>query len=173
MKHFQIRKNAPYSGHFVEDQIEQRTQSNKKDEKSTTVVQSAFVLDVPLNQDGSPKVLPIDQFSGKRFLLNECGFPTNDIMAYEEAQNDALARTVLSRLNMQAQNRGDGLTLQQRFDRICPANWSSPAEYVRMSKRLAELQYADGVAAERAAAAAAAQQQQKQPEQNVVHTEPE
>lgn len=171
MKHFNIRSVSPYSAHMVEFQIEQST---KNGDKVQNAVQSAFALDVPLNPDGSPKVLPIDQFSGKRFLLNECGFPTNDIMAYEEAQNDALARTVLSRINMQAQNRGDGLTLQQRFDRICPANWSSPAEYVRMSKRLAELQFADGVAAERAAAArAVAEQQQVAPDTNVVTTEPE
>lgn len=171
MKHFKIKLVAPYVAHMLEYQIEQ---NNKKGDKVENTVQSAFALDIPLNDDGSPKVLPIDQFSGKRFLLNECGFPTNDIMAYEEAQNDALARTVLSRLNLQAQNRGDGLSLQQRFDRICPANWSSPAEYVRMSKRLAEMQYADGVAAERAAAAAAAaQQKQKAPDQNVVNVEAE
>lgn len=171
MKRFNIRSVAPYGAHMVEYQVEHST---KKGDKSDNIVESAFALDVPLNDDGSPNVLPIDQFSGKSFLLNECGFPTNDIMAYEEAQNDALARTVLSRLNMQAQNRGDGLSLQQRFDRICPANWSSPAEYVRMSKRLAEMQYADGVAAERAVAERAAAEQKQQPvKSNVVTTEPE
>lgn len=171
MKHFSIRLVAPYGVHMVEYQIEQ---NNMKGDKVENVVQSAFALDVPLNDDGSPKVLPIDQFSGKRFLLNECGFPTNDIMAYEEAQNDALARTVLSRINMQVQNRGDGLTLQQRFDRICPANWSSPAEYVRMSKRLAEMQYADGVAAERAAAEReSVLNQQQSVNSNVVSVDPE
>lgn len=99
--------------------------------------------------------LPVDQFSGKSFLLNSCGFPMNDIMIFEEAQSDSVARAALARIKqVNAGNPNDGLTLEQRFQRIVPANWSSPAEYVRASQTLARMNLAEVADRQRAAALA-------------------
>lgn len=96
----------------------------------------------PLRDTGEPNELPVDQFSGKRFFRNECGWPMNDIMAYEESQNDTVAAAVLRRVKVLPQDSGDHCeTLQERFDTIVPSNWSSPSEFVGISKRLAKIQY--------------------------------
>lgn len=100
-----------------------------------------IVRKVEKRETGAVNELPVDQFSGKRFFRNECGWPMNDIMAYEESQNDTIAQAVLRRINVMPQNVGDQCeTLQERFDTIVPSNWSSPAEYVGISKRLASYQ---------------------------------
>ena len=42
--------------------------------------------DIERFEDGTPKVVNIDQFSGQEFMVNANGFIMNDIMAFEEAQ---------------------------------------------------------------------------------------
>lgn len=107
------------------------------------------------SRNGLVQALPVDQFSGKSFLLNECGFPMNDIMIFEQAQSDSIARAALSRIKqVNTGNPNDGLTLEQRFQRIVPANWSSPAEYVRASQTLARMNIAEVADRQRAAALA-------------------
>lgn len=99
------------------------------------------VRKVAKRDTGAADELPVDQFSGKRFFRNDCGWPMNDIMAYEESQNDTIAQAVLRRINVMPSNLGDKCeSLQERFDTIVPSNWSSPAEYVGISKRLASYQ---------------------------------
>lgn len=96
-----------------------------------------------INSDGTVKQLPIDQFAGQPFMLNENGWIKNDIQAYEEAQSDSVARKILSRINVsQMDTKEDGLSLDDRLAEIIPSNYSSPAEFMRISRRLGELNYA-------------------------------
>lgn len=172
MKTYKLRSCDPCGAMF-------RTISkvvNEKDSKGKNVKKTVVrrVLNVPLNPDGSFKQLPIDQFNGKSFLRNACGWPMNDIMAYEETQNESIARAVLSRISMIKGDSGDGLTDQERFERIVPANYSSPAEFLSISEKFGRLSYAKAMAqqrevSERAAASAAA----KVDPSKSVHVEPE
>ena len=50
------------------------------------------------DEKGLLQPLNIDQFSGKRFMLNENGFPMNDIEAFESSQSDSVAQAVLQRI---------------------------------------------------------------------------
>ena len=50
------------------------------------------------DEKGLLQPLAIDQFSGKRFMLNENGFPMSDIEAFETSQSDSVARAVLQRI---------------------------------------------------------------------------
>ena len=43
-----------------------------------------------IDEKGLLQRLAIDQFSGKRFMLNENGFPMNDIEAFETSQDESL-----------------------------------------------------------------------------------
>lgn len=107
---------------------------------------------------GLPKeVCNIDQFSGRRFMLNASGFICNDIMAFEQAQSDSVARSVLQRINvLHPQPTHDpDLSPDEIFERIVPANYSSPTDYVRISKKIAQLDY------ERLQAIKAKQEKQK------------
>lgn len=113
-----------------------------KDSK-TKKVTVLLCRDFETFENGDVKKLNVDDFSGKRFFLNPSGFPMNDIMIFEQAQSDSVARAALARIREVGSRKDDGLTLQQRFDRITPSNWSSPAEYLRASETLARLDYAD------------------------------
>lgn len=129
-----------------------------------------------IDKEGRLQRLPIDQFSGKRFLLNANGFPMNDIEAFEQCQSDSVARAVLNRLNIvHSDNLPQNLTPQEMFDRIVPVNWSSPAEYIRASKMFAEKVYKQESARRCAAAAAAevAAQAAADKKVNTVHVDPE
>lgn len=96
-----------------------------------------------------PLVLPIDQFSGRPFNLNPQGFPMNDIMAYEHAQSDSYAESVLRRINVLHPDSVDqNLSPDEMFEQIVPSNWSSPAEYVRASKMVTERWFARHKAAD-------------------------
>lgn len=102
-------------------------------------VEHTFIL----NKDGSIKELPIDQFAGRGFMLNSDGWIKNDIQAYEEAQSDSVARKILQRISIvNSPNQEDGLSLEDRLNEIIPSNYSSPAEFVRISRRLGELKFA-------------------------------
>lgn len=128
------------------------------------------------DEKGLLQPLSIDQFSGKRFMLNDNGFPMNDIEAFETSQSDSVARAVLQRIHeIHPESIPQNLTPDQMFSRVMPANWSSPAEFVRASKMFAERFFnetsqarAAQVAAAKAAAAAA-----NKPDPNSVKVEPE
>lgn len=113
----------------------------KSDSSNKSKNISVIMKNIPRNSDGSFIVLPVDQFSGKRFMRNASGFPMNDIMAYEETQNDSIARAVLSRINVVNNGKPDDLTVQEQFDRIIPSNWSSPAEYLSVCEKFGKMAY--------------------------------
>ena len=121
--------------------------------------------------------LAIDQFSGKRFMLNENGFPMSDIEAFETSQSDSVARAVLQRIKqIHPESISQNLTPEQMFSRVVPANWSSPAEFVRASKKFAECCYNEAAqvrAAQAAAQAAAQSATAKKPDSKSVHVDPE
>lgn len=92
----------------------------------------SVTADIPLNDDGTAKVVNVDQFSGQPFMENENGFICNDIMQFEQAQSDSVARAVLSRCQvLKSPSLPADMSLEQAFKQVVPANWSSPAEFVR------------------------------------------
>lgn len=130
------------------------------------------------DENGLLQLLPIDQFSGKRFLLNDNGFPMNDIEAFETSQSDSVAQAVLQRImEIHPESLPQNLTPEQMFSRVMPANWSSPAEFQRASRMFAERFYNEASQARaaqdaaKAAAEAASAAQKKDP--NSVKVEPE
>ena len=94
------------------------------------------------NDDGSLKLLAIDQFPSMPFMQNEDGWVMNDIAAYERAQNDSLARSILQRVPVLADSsKVDGLSVNERLKEIIPASASSPAEFIQVSKYIAKVRY--------------------------------
>lgn len=90
-------------------------------------------INVEQNPDGSPKQVNIDQFSGQPFMCNDNGFICNDIMQFESAQSDSIARAVLSRCQiLKSPSLPADMTVEDAFKQVVPANWSSPAEFVRL-----------------------------------------
>ena len=166
MKTHKIRTNGCYSGMFETFQKEVEGKNKKK-----SVVVS-FIPSVARNVTGAIVPLPVDQFTGKSFMKNKAGFPMNDIMAFETVQSDQLARAVLQRTQILNFPKNQEMTLNEQFASIVPANWSSPAEYLRASEQFAKMAYAKQMDALRAQQAAQAAQEKKEPE-NVVHAEPE
>lgn len=113
---------------------------------------------VQIDKDGNLKKLSIDQFSGKHFLLNENGFPMNDIDAFEHSQSDSLARTVLQRIKVSHPESIDqSLTPDEMFASVVPSSWSSPAEFVRAQQTFAKVVYQRTEQLRQAAALKAAQ----------------
>lgn len=147
------------------------TEGTKKNGKAAENIVFTSCTD----EKGLLQPLNIDQFSGKRFMLNENGFPMNDIEAFESSQSDSVAQAVLQRIKeIHPDSIEQNLSADQMFARVMPANWSSPAEFVRASKMFAERFYkesADLRAARAAAAQAAAAS--KKPDPNSVKVEPE
>ena len=106
----------------------------------------AAILSVPVDPVSKDRVnrrLDIDPFGASQKLLNPCGFPMNDIMAFETAQSESVARTILQRINVIPDSgmTQDGRSVDEHFADLCPSNWSSPAEYVRYQKKVAENYY--------------------------------
>lgn len=97
----------------------------------------------PLDKERVNKRLDVDQFGTSKKLLNPCGFPMNDIMIFETAQSDSVARSILQRISVNKETGAinDERTIDEHFADLCPAGWSSPAEYVRYQKMVAENYY--------------------------------
>lgn len=156
MKTRKIYTGKPFSAMFllgsVNINVELKPDEKITDKKVKVVKKGKKeyrVLECPIRKKselcdpaGNVLALNVDQFSGKRFLLNSSGFPMNDIMIYEQAQSDSIAKAALQRINVIGSNADDGLTLEQRFERIVPSNWSSPAEWLRACETFGRLQYA-------------------------------
>ena len=118
----------------------------------------------PVNSDGSVKILPIDQFPAQKFMQNEDGWVMNDIQAYESTQNESVARAILQRCPIIAEDRqSDGLTWQERLQEIVPANFSSPSEFVAISKKIANIRYNRAIQRQEAARVAAEAEAKKNP----------
>ena len=148
-----IRRKAPYGAMYLVSQheIEVKSDDNKKAKKVTI---NKLVPNGQIDERGMLQVLPIDQFSGRPFCLNPQGFPMNDIMIYEQSQSSSFADSVLRRINvLHPESIDQNLSPEEMFERIVPANWSSPAEFVQASKIFASKWHAR----EQAKAAAAAE----------------
>lgn len=119
-------------------------------------VDSIFTPIDPLDKSRVNKKLDVDPFGTSQKLLNPCGFPMNDIMAFEHAQSESVARTILQRINVIKDTglTSDSRSVDEHFADLCPSNWSSPSEYVRYQKMVAE-NYYKRVEAKAAVAAAA------------------
>ena len=151
MKAFKLRSVNPYSGMFEEYQKKVKDDKSKKE-----IVMTCLVSSAPRTDHDVPKPLPIDQFAGQKFMLNASGFPMNDILAFESVQSDQLARAVLARTQILNLPKNTEMSLEDQFAQIVPANWSSPAEYVRACKKFGQYAYAKQMDAIRAAQAAEA-----------------
>lgn len=94
---------------------------------------------------GNPKavaILDVDQFSGQKFMMNPQGFIMNDIMVFEEAQSDQVARAVLSRIKvLHPESINQDLSPDEMFASIIPANYGSPAEFVAANKSVVSRLY--------------------------------
>lgn len=92
---------------------------------------------------GNAKELDIDSFSVQPAMLNCYGFPMNDIMAYETSQSESVARSVLQRIKVNPEIPGTDLkkSVDDQFVDLCPANWDSPAEFLRYQQSVAERAY--------------------------------
>lgn len=143
---------------------------SKNDKATVRLVYTSCV-----DEKGNLQKLNIDQFSGKRFMLNENGFPMNDIEAFETSQSDSIAQAVLQRIKeIHPENIDQNLNPDQMFSRVMPANWSSPAEFVRASRMFAERYYDESARARavKASANSAKQESTKKPDTSVT-VEPE
>lgn len=130
-----------------------------KDKKNASV---RLVFTSCTDEKGLLQLLAVDQFSGKRFMLNDNGFPMNDIEAFETSQSDSVAQAVLQRIKeIHPQAIDQNLSPEQMFARVMPSNWSSPAEFVRASKMFAERFYNETAEIRAAQAAAAAAKAKK------------
>ena len=126
------------------------------------------------DEKGILQPLNIDQFSGKRFMLNENGFVTNDIEAFETSQSDSIAQAVLQRIKeIHSDSIPQNLNPEQMFARVMPSNWSSPAEFVRASTMFAERFYNETAQARASQAAAAKPVEPEKPKPTVVPADPE
>ena len=144
--------------------------------KKNKAAHECLVFTSCTDEKGILQPLAIDQFSGKRFMLNENGFPMSDIEAFETSQSDSVARAVLQRIKqIHPESISQNLTPEQMFSRVVPANWSSPAEFVRASQKFAECCYNEAARfrAAQAAVAQAAVAKAKKPDPNSVNVEPE
>lgn len=126
----------------------------------------AACITTPIDSQDKERVnkrLNVDQFGTAKQLLNPCGFPQNDIMAFENAQSESVARTILQRIyvNKETGVVNDGRTIEEHFADLCPSSWSSPAEYVRYQQKVAE-NYYKRVESKKAAAEAAKRLAQEQ-----------
>lgn len=126
-----IRRKAPYGAMYLVSQKEIEIKNDKKKEVKTVV---QVLPNGQVDKRGALLVLPVDQFSGKPFCLNSQGFPMNDIMIYEQSQASSVAEAALRRiLVLHPESIDQNLTPDEMFERIVPANWSSPAEFVQAS----------------------------------------
>lgn len=91
---------------------------------------------------GEVELLPIDPFSTQPALINPCGFPMNDIYAYENAASDSIAEAILNRINtVPAPDQNKDMSIQDKIELCVPRNWCSPAEYLRYTEGITRKAY--------------------------------
>ena len=112
-----------------------------------SVSEDSIIDKTLVNGDGCLQVCPVDEFSGQEFMQNENGFPMNDIMAFEESASDSVARAALARLQvLHPDNMPVGTSPQDLLRSIVPANFSTPAEYMKIQAAFAKDWYSRVVA---------------------------
>lgn len=95
------------------------------------------------DENGVCQAVPIDIFASQPFMFNDCGFPINDIMAFENAQSDSVARACLERIRvLHPDNAPAGMSPAELMRQIVPANYSTPAEYMKIQDYFARDFYA-------------------------------
>ena len=120
---YKIKKNVPIPPYMVGDE---------HGVYDTTLVNSKNEL----------QVCPVDEFSGQPFMFNENGFIMNDVMVFENAESDSVARAALARIQiLHPDNAPLGMTHEQLVHSIVPANFSTPAEYLRIQNELGKDYY--------------------------------
>lgn len=91
---------------------------------------------------GEVVLLPVDCFSYQPALVNPCGFPMNDVYAYEHAASDSVAETILRRMDLRPDvDANKDMPIEQKIEQMVPRNWCSPAEYLRYTRGVAEKYY--------------------------------
>lgn len=91
---------------------------------------------------GNVKILNIDCFSYQPALVNPCGFPMNDVYAYEHAASDSVAEAILRRIDLQpASDANKDMPIEEKIANTVPRNWCSPAEYLRYVRGVTEKYY--------------------------------
>lgn len=127
--------------------------SNKEFDKDGKLV-NADVVYYTYDENGKklrPNILDVDPLPSA--IRNVSGFVMNDIMAFEEVESESVARSILQRLKLR---KGDGVPFdavfaddkgtltddgRSLFDSVIPQHWSSPCEFVRAQKKLAEISF--------------------------------
>lgn len=105
--------------------------------------EKGFVDITAFDSEGKCLDVPIDMFSSQDFMYNSEGWPINDIMLFEETQNDSVARAVLERIRvLHPENMPAGTSPEQLLKQIVPANYSTPAEYMKIQAAFAKDYYA-------------------------------
>lgn len=119
-----IRKNAPmWATHYYHDDGTCEMVCNLRD-------------------DGSIAEVNIDQFAGSQIMLNSKGFICNDIMVFEQAQSDSVARAALARLKtINSGSLPQDMDVDTALKMVIPSNYGTPAEYVKIQRSFAELSY--------------------------------
>ena len=87
---------------------------------------------------GEIEILPVDPFAYSPGLVNPCGFPMNDIYAYEHAASDSIAEAILARINPSFEDTNAAVPIEDKIAQCIPRGWSSPAEYTKYSRKVAE-----------------------------------
>lgn len=100
-------------------------------------MKKGIVIHRPAPIEPVGRAFPIDQFPIQSFNLNECGFPRNDIDAFEMAQNDAVKQNILRRLEKIGHASFDKRPTKEILETVMPNGCQSPAEVSRYSSRLA------------------------------------
>lgn len=97
----------------------------------------------PVNpKTGFKVVLPVDGSAYSPGMVNACGFNANDIYAYENAASDSVAESILKRINtLPADDVNKDISLDDKISMCVPRGWSSPAEYLRYTEKVATLMY--------------------------------
>lgn len=100
---------------------------------------------VPQLADGSPKVLPVDNFpvSDKSFF-NDNGFPSSELTILDRVSraavfDDDFVKKIASRLEALPEPAKTGLTLEQEIRALRPAWVQTPSEYAAYSERVYQL----------------------------------
>ena len=95
-----------------------------------------------LDSKGNSMICPVDEFSGQPFMRNENGFIMSDIQVFEESVSDSVARAALSRLQiLHPDNAPVGTSVADLMRQVVPANFSTPAEYLKIQENFAKVWY--------------------------------
>lgn len=107
--------------------------------KNKNLTRGVFVA--PLLQDGTVKVLPVDQFpTSNKGIVKDDGFPMSDIGILDRFSQDLLfdddfVKMVAQRVEPISENVSS-LTLEQEIKALRPSWVQTPSEYAAYSERV-------------------------------------